>query len=310
MARLSPSRGGYSPSELQEAGFNAKTLKEEGVNLLALQQANTPVPDLRAAGYKADRLRQQGYTAAALAKGGYTASEMRGDRVVTGGFFSGYTAYANAPVSQPRSRASPNGQCVALPLVATARASPNAWRGRSRSLVATAHRRQVASPRLHRGSPQAEGPFCRALDLLAAPPFGRASRLTGWAPHAAARRKELRDGRVLFTAANLKAGGYEVFELRGGGYTASELKAKGFSAADLHAGGFGSVELLDGGYGTADLRAVGYQVSAMREIGVNVAELRRIGYKCSELRKGGFSASELAATGQGRVYLRSGAPWC
>ena len=276
---------GYSASELRDAGCSALQAKNAGYDAAEVTRAGYGLEHLKGAGYKAEQLRQAGHGAKAMRAAGFDLDALR---------WAGYQADQLQDAGFDAAELKENGYGLFQLKMAN-------------TPVATLKEAGYKADRLklqgYTAAELAQGGYT-AKELRGFKDSLYANdEKEGYAGYTA---KELREGHVQFSAAELKAGGYTESELREGGWTAEELRQKGYSCLELKAGGFTASELKDGGYSVQELRDVGHSAAALRAIEIAAHELRSVGYRVSELRKGGFPATELAAAGWGAAELRDG----
>jgi uncharacterized protein YjbI with pentapeptide repeats len=106
-----------------------------------------------------------------------------------------------------------------------------------------------------------------------------------------------------FTAAALKAEGFDAAQLKDAGFTAAALKAEGFNAAQLKDAGFTAAALKVADFTAAQLKDAGFKLGELvdakftayklKDADFNVTDLKAVGFTLGELVDAKFTAAQL-----------------
>ena len=100
-----------------------------------------------------------------------------------------------------------------------------------------------------------------------------------------------------YTVANLKEANYTATNLRDGGYLDILILAAGYLAADLKEANYTAANLRDGGYSDIIILAAGYTATDLRLANYTIDDLQSVPYSTSDILAAGYSEDELKAAG-------------
>uniref|UniRef100_A0A7S2DER8 Uncharacterized protein n=1 Tax=Haptolina brevifila TaxID=156173 RepID=A0A7S2DER8_9EUKA len=266
---------GYTAAEMKAGGIDAARLYIAGYDSVEVSQASFSLQQLANAGYAARELRRAGHTAAAMREAGFSLEKLR------------------AAEYQPAELQSAGYDAAELREAGTSLFALKQANTPVETLKEAGYKADRLKQQGYTAAELANGGFTAKelrgwRDMLYAKGPGDNTDYAGYTA------KELRDGNVDFSAAELLAGGYTEVELREGGYSATALVNKGFTCAQLLSGGYSAKELYDAGFGPDILYKLEVSADEMRRAGLKADHLLAAGYNAFNLKEGGYTVKDIS----------------